>query len=102
MDQTQSFSAGSLGVTPLEKEWLFTMYAEVFLYDMWKHLIGVTPSSSTDPYDDVSAWFARLMEDKMFEQQTGMIIPTTYTVLTKATWDMSVPGKPGKVVLTSD
>jgi len=102
MDRTQSYSGGALGTTPTEQEWIFTMYAEVFLYDMWKHLIGVTPSSSTDPYDDVSAWFAKLMEDKMYETAVGRIIPSSFNVHTKATWDMSVVGKPGKAVLTSD
>jgi hypothetical protein len=102
MDQTQSYSGGALGTTPTEQEWIFTMYAEVFLYDMWKHLIGVTPSTSTDPYDDVSAWFAKLMEDKMYETAVGRIIPKDFSVWAKATWDMSVVGKPGKAVLTSD
>lgn len=102
VDQTQSFTPDNIGQTPREKEWLFTMYAEVFLYDMWKHLIGVTPSSSTDPYDDVSAWFAKLMEDKMWESATSLIIPSNYYVHCKATWDMSVVGKPGKATLTSD
>lgn len=102
MDQSQSYSGGALGTTPTEQEWIFTMYAEVFLYDMWKHLIGVTPSSSTDPYDAVSAWFAKLIEDKMYETTTGRIIPKDFRVHTKATWDMSVIGKPGKAVLTSD
>lgn len=106
-DATQGFTedasdSSGLGPTPLEKEWLFTMYADVFLYDMWKHLIGVTPGSSTDPYDDVSAWFAKLMEDKMWEGGLGLIIPKDFFVHTKATWDMSVVGKPGKQTLTSD
>lgn len=104
VDQTQTFTADAIGTTPSEKEWLLTMYAEVFLYDMWKHLIGVTPASNTEPYDSVSAWFAKLMEDKMWEQSGGsnFIKPSGYYVHCKATWDMSVIGKPGKAVLTSD
>ena len=102
MDQTQAFTAGAIGTTPSEQQWLFTMYAEVFLYDMWKHLIGALASSSADPYDDVSAWFAKLMEDKMYESATSLYSSSDYIVHCKATWDMSVPGKPGKTVLTSD
>lgn len=102
MDQTQADTADTVGATPTEQEWIITMYAEVFLYDMWKHLIGITPSSTTDPYDTVSAWFARLLEDKMIESGTGHFLPSDFVVTTKATWDMSVPGKPGKTVLTSD
>jgi len=69
---------------------------------MWKHLIGALASSSADPYDDVSAWFAKLMEDKMYESATSLYSSSDYIVHCKATWDMSVPGKPGKTVLTSD
>jgi hypothetical protein len=101
-DQTQAFTLDALGQTPGEKEWLITMYSEVFLYDMWKHLIGITPGASVDPFNDVSAWFAKLMEDKMYESYTGLIIPANFRVHCKATWDMSVVGKPGKVTLTSD
>jgi hypothetical protein len=103
LDQTQSYSGGALGTTPTEREWIITMYAEVFLYDMWKHLIGViTTTSSAEPFDEVSAWFAKLMEDKMYETATSRIIPSGFHVHTKATWDMSVVGKPGKAILTSD
>lgn len=106
VDQTQSFtedaSSGGLDLTPTEQEWIFTMYCDVFLYDMWKHLIGITPGASVDPFNDVSAWFAKLMEDKMWENSTGLIIPKNYYVHCKATWDMSVIGKPGKTTLTSD
>jgi hypothetical protein len=102
MDQTQAFTIDSLGATPTEQEWIFTMYAEVFLYDAWKHLIGVVDGASDEPYNAVSAWFAKLMEDKMWESGPGFILPGDYYVHTKATWDISVPGKPGKVALTSD
>lgn len=103
MANTQQITSDSLGVTPSEKQWLFTMYAEVFLYDMWKHLIGVTPGATTDPFDDVSAWFAKLLEDSMYEEDsTTTFLPKSFNVWTKATWDMTVIGKPGKATLTSD
>jgi len=102
MDQTQSFALDTLGSTPTEQEWIFTMYAEVFLYDMWKHLIGVTDGATDEPYNQVSAWFAKLMEDKMWESGVDFLLPAGYYVHTKATWDISVPGKPGKVSMTSD
>ena len=99
---TPTTSTGDIGTTPTEREWLFTMYAEVFVYDMWKHLIGVTPSSSTNPYDAVSAWFAKLMEDALFQYESGDYTTRDYKVWTKATWDITVVGKPSKPVLTSD
>ena len=102
MDQTQTVGSSIIGGTPQEKEWLFTMYAEVFLYDLWKHLIGVTPGSSTDPYDDVSAWFAELLEDKMWIEGGSPFGARGYNVTTKATWGITVPGKPKQQTLTSD
>ena len=102
MDLTQTLTADSFGATPVDTEWIMTMYAEVFLYDMWKHLVGVTPGASEEPYNAVSAWFAKLMEDKMWEGSSGMILPQDYSIWTKATWDISVVGKPRNPVLTSD
>lgn len=103
MAGTQAITGDNLGHTPTEQQWIFTMYAEVFLYDMWKHLIGVTEGASESPYDEVSAWFARLMEDLMWEEEnTSAFLPLNYDVHTKATWDISVVGAPGKAVLTSD
>lgn len=104
MDQTQVATVDGIGATPVDTEWIMTMYAEVFLYDYWKQLVGVlgASASNVEPYDSVAAWFAKLMEDKMWESSTGLIIPTDYKVWTKATWDISVPGKPGKAILTSD
>jgi hypothetical protein len=99
----QAITSDQISATPSESQWLYTMYAEVFLYDMWKHLIGVTPGSSTDPYDTVSAWFAQLLEDQLFtEDQSDAFSAVDYKVWTKATWDITVIGKPGKAVLTSD
>lgn len=93
---------GELNSTPNEQQWIFLMYAEVFLYDMWKHLIGATPSGSTNPYDEVSAWFAEMMEESIVQYETSDFVTVDYKVHTKATWDISVIGKPGKVTLTSD
>lgn len=95
-------STGDIGNTPTESQWIFTMYCEVFLYDMWKHLIGMTPSSSTNPYDAVSNWFATLMESMVQQYEADDFTTSNYKVHTKATWDISVIGKPRKAVLTSD
>lgn len=97
-----STETGSLDNTPTESEWIFTMYCEVFLYDMWKHLLGMTPSSSTNPYDAVSFWFAKLLENVVKQFETNDFVATDYKVHTKATWDISVIGKPKKTSLTSD
>lgn len=102
MESTQAYNIGAIGATPTEQEWIITMYAEIFLYDMWKHLIGVTPAADTAPFDAVSAWFAKLLEDKMWETGTNAFVPSTLITHTKTTWDISVVGKPGKVALTSD
>jgi hypothetical protein len=99
---TIATGAGDLGNSPTEPEWIFTMYAEVFLYDMWKHLLGMTPSSSTNPFDAVSGWFAKLLESAVVQYETNDFIAPDYKVHTKATWDISVIGKPKKAVLTSD
>ena len=95
-------STGDIANTPTEAQWIFTMYAEVFLYDMWKHLLGMTPSSSTNPFDAVSGWFQVLLEGQVTRYHADDIVASDFKVHTKATWDISVIGKPGKAVLTSD
>lgn len=95
-------ATGSIGNTPTESQWIFTMYAEVFLFDMWKHLLGMTPSSSTNPYDAVSNHFAGLMEGAIIQYESNDFVALDWKVHTKATWDISVIGKPAKATLTSD
>lgn len=103
MANTVAISSAQISATPTEQQWIYTMYAEIFLYDMWKQLIGATPTTTTQPYDDVSEWFTRLLEDYMYEEgSTQRILPADMTCWAKTTWDMTVIGKPGKVTLTSD
>lgn len=103
MQYDQDISGNEVGSTPSEAEWLYTMFAEVFLYDMWKHLIGITGGSTVAPYDAVSAWFAELLEDRIWEEPDGnAFTESAMLVHTKATWDFSVVGKPKNPTLTSD
>lgn len=89
-----------ISATPTEKEWLMMQYAEVFLYDMWKYLMGMLPHSGG--YDVIATnWFAELLEDYMIEDD-DYITANGYNVTTKVTWDITVPGKPGSMTLTSE
>lgn len=102
MTMTQDVGSFNISNTPTQDQWIFTMYVDVFLYDMWKHLIGVTGTGG-DPYQEVSAWYGELMEDKMWEEtNTSRFLPVDWIVHCKATWDISVTGEPRKAVLTSD
>lgn len=93
MNQT----GGSLKNTPTEQQWIMMQFAEVFLFDAWKYLMGLTAGSE----NDAANWFAELLEDAMIED-ANYILPVGYVVTTKTTWDITVPGEPGNVVLTSE
>lgn len=97
MDRTK----GTISSTPSEIEWIMTQYAEVFLYDMWKFLMGLSAASGEYPDSTASDWFAELLEDFMIED-ADYIQANSYVVTTKVTWDITVPGKPGTMVLTSE
>lgn len=94
MDNTRA----TLQNTPTAKEWIMQQYAQVFLYDAWKFLMGMSGSAG---YDKAAEWFAQLLEDSMIED-ANYILPTSYIVTTKVTWDITVPGEPGRMTLTSE
>lgn len=97
MGQTQ----GSIRNTPTELEWIMEQYAQVFLFDAWKWLMGL--SASTGEYPDAQAanWLAELLEDNMIET-VDIILAAGYNVTTKATWDITVQGEPSNMTLTSE
>lgn len=101
------FSSPGMGVTtatvastPIDHEWQMLQWLEVFLYDHWKNLIGLTETGAETPYVDATNFITELIEPAVHEVTTGAYLGTTFLVYCGATWQVSVPGEPGAMSLT--
>lgn len=78
---------------PNEAEWALLQYLEVALENMLMSLIGLTEAGAESPYEESLAFIAELVEDTVFEETANLFITNTYTVYTRATFDITVPGR---------
>ncbi len=84
-----SNTISTIPYTPTEKEWLILSYIDSFVDEMQAYAIGLT-TSTTDPYQDVSAYIAEFLVGSPLEDTGGAWADTSYRVFTKATWDVSL------------
>lgn len=84
-----SNTISTIPYTPTEKEWLILSYIDSFVDEMQAYAIGLT-TSTTDPYQDVSAYIAELLVGSPLEDAGGAWADAYHRVFTKATWDVSL------------
>lgn len=103
---TSSPDMGSTTTTvktiPTEPEWLLLQYLEVALEQAFMSLAGLTEGGATVPYANSLAFIAELVEDTVLQDTASRFIPNNWTVFTRATFDISVPGTVSIGTLTSD
>lgn len=87
---------------PTEAEWLLLQYLEVALEQAFMSLAGLTEAGAESPYVESLAFIAELVEDTVLEEVAGRFIPNNWTVFTRATFDISVPGSVSIGTLSSD
>ena len=65
-------------------------------------LIGLVEAGAETPFVDSATFIASLIEDDVFEGTSGSFLAVAWTVITQATFDISVPGRIAQKTLTSD
>lgn len=91
----------SIPSTPTEKEWLILSYIDSFIDEMQAYAIGIVPGTTSDPFQDVSAFIADLLAGELLEDTGGRWDSTSFTVYTKASWDISLQDRSKVSVLTA-
>jgi len=93
----------SLLTTPTEKEWSMLQYVEVVLENAFMNLIGLTESGAETPFVESSSFLANFLEQAAVDPASGPnLASTTWSVTTKATYCIDVPGRPGSITLSSE
>lgn len=95
-------TTASVPNTPLDDEWTLLSFIDEFLDEMMAYALGLAPGGSiADPYQNISYFIAKLLEGDPVEDSDGAWGQTNYRVFTKATWDITLPGRARTHVLTS-
>jgi hypothetical protein len=83
-------TTNAIPYTPTEHEWLIMSYIDGFIDEMQAYAIGMVPSTSEDPYQEVSVFIADLLAGNPLEDNGGAWTDGDFRVFTKATWDVSL------------
>lgn len=95
-------TGGTVDNIPSESEWTLLRYLDEFLIDAWKSLTGVITSGTQEVGTEMALFVADLLEQAAYEQDAGKFEAVTWEVTTKATFDISVPGRFELGVLSSE
>jgi len=87
--------------TPSDSDWMILSFIDDFLDEMLVYTLGLSGGTNVDPYQEISFFIARLLEGDLVEDDGGAWGSTNYRVYTKATWDITLPGRGDMNVLTS-
>lgn len=68
-------------------------YMEVVLEQAWMQLVGLTETGAETPWEDAANMIGDFLEPTVFEVTVGDFFATSYNVLSKFTWDITVPGR---------
>ena len=98
---TPSNTIATIPYTPTEHEWLILSYIDGFIDEMQAYAIGMTPSTSEDPYQEVSVFIADLLAGNLLEDIAHRWSETNYQVFTKATWDVTLADRRNISVLSA-
>lgn len=76
-----------------EAEWIQLQYLEVVLEQAWMYMVGLVEVGAETPYEDAALMIEDFLEPTVSEETTGQFQALTYSVFTKATWGLVVPGR---------
>lgn len=93
-------TTGTFPSIPLDHEWQMLRWMEVFLFDHWKNIVGLTETGAETPYIDATNFITELLEPAVVEETTGAYLAASHTVFCGATWQITVPGSPGRMSLS--
>lgn len=84
---------------PNEDDWAVLQYMDMFIEDMFKASLGLV---STEPFAAAEGFISEFLEDLVFEETANSFDPIAWTVYTRATFDITVPGRPQLKTLSSE
>lgn len=96
-DQTTA----TVDLTPNAGEWSTVRFVEEALRNAFIHLLNFVEAGAESPYDTIAAIIADFIEPTILEVTAGAISTAAWTIFTKATFDITVPGDFSKQVLSS-
>lgn len=99
-----NLASGSTGQesAPSEVQWTLLQYLEMTLEQAFMHLVGLTEAGAETPYEESGQFIASLLEKSYMEAGPGAFIDSTFRFFSNVTFDISVPGRVGKIALTSE
>jgi len=78
-------------------------YLETVLEKAFFQLIGLTEAGAETPYEEAAAFVGQFLEQAAVDESGGASLgQVTYSVVTKATYEIDVPGAPDVAVLSSE
>lgn len=86
-------TTGTNWTTPAEKEISMIQYAELMLENAFIDLLGLTQAGAESPYSDALTALANYIEPDALETDAGKFFQGNIQTFTKATFDVSVPGR---------
>jgi hypothetical protein len=78
--------------SPTETQWPILTYLEDFLVDAVKQWVGLTETGAESPYEEAAAFIADYIEPDAFEETAGAFQSNSWSVFSKCTFDVTVPG----------
>lgn len=87
---------------PSEDDWAVLQYMDIFIEQMFMASLGLIEAGAESPYEEAEGFISELLEDLVFEETANSFEPQSWTVYCRATFDITVPGRPQLKVLSSE
>lgn len=88
--------------TPSEKQWFMLQYMDQAIENMLMFVAGLIETGAESPYEDASLFIASLLENNVYEGTAGSFASAAWNVVTKSTYDITVPGRMQLNTLSSE
>lgn len=98
---TSSTTTG-LWAAPGENQWAILQYMDIFIEQMFIASLGLIEAGAESPYEEAELFISELLEDLVFEEDANSFDVQAWTVYCRATFDITVPGRPQLKVLSSE
>lgn len=87
---------------PTEDDWAILQFMDIFIEQMFMASLGLIEAGAESPYEEAESFISELLEDSVLEQVANSFDPVTWTVFSRATFDITVPGRPQLKTLSSE
>jgi len=98
MDKTTT----SVWQVPTEDQWAILQYMDIFIEQMFMASLGLIEAGAESPYEEAEAFISEMLEDLVLEETANSFEAVTWTTFCRATFDITVPGRPQLKTLSSE